>query len=156
MAKNRVNSLLVAENKRLFGILTARDILWIITKKPNIDLTKIRSIDVATKKIAAIKPSADISEALSKMRESNFRRLPVLSHSELIGVVTLKDILVVEPSLYSEVRDIIDSGKEEDRKLKTAGKQWPTEGLCENCGAFSELLNVEGRLLCPDCRDEIY
>ena len=101
MAKNRVNSLLVAENKRLFGILTARDILWIITKKPNIDLTKIRSIDVATKKIAVIKPSADISEALSKMRESNFRRLPVLSHSELIGVVTLKDILVVEPSLYS-------------------------------------------------------
>mgnify|MGYP001569741300 CR=1 FL=1 len=156
MAKNRVNSLLVAENKRLFGILTARDILWIITKKPNIDLTKIRSIDVATKKIAVIKPSADISEALSKMRESNFRRLPVLSHSELIGVVTLKDILVVEPSLYSEVRDIIDSVKEEDRKLKTAGKQWPTEGLCENCGAFSELLNVEGRLLCPDCRDEIY
>ena len=156
MARDRIDSLLVTEERRLLGILTARDVLWVISKNPKTDLAKIKSIDIATRKIAVIKPSADISEALNKMRESNFRRLPVLSHGELIGVVTLKDILAVEPTIYGEVRDLIDDIKEEDRKLKTAGRQWPLEGMCDNCGAFSELLNVNGRLLCTDCRDEIY
>ena len=61
MAKERVNSLVITEGRRLIGIITARDILWVLTKKQNVDLSKIRSIDVAARKLAVIKPSADIN-----------------------------------------------------------------------------------------------
>jgi CBS domain-containing protein len=156
MARERVNSLLVTNKERLVGILTARDILWAITKKTNADMKTIRGIDIATRKLAVIKPSADISQALEKMKASNFRRLPVISNGELLGVVTLKDILAVEPNLYYEMRNIMDDIREETNKIEKSGVPYPLEGLCENCGAFSNLLKVEGQLLCEDCRDELY
>ncbi len=156
MVKNRVNTLLVIEKNHLIGIITARDILWTITKKPNLNLKEIRAIDIATRKVAVIKPSADISQALRKMKAYNFRRLPVISKGELIGVITIKDILRIEPELYKEITDIMEI-KEEDRKIKDAvGTSYPAEGLCDNCGAFAPLLRVYDQLLCPDCREELY
>lgn len=155
MARERVDSLLITEGKRLIGILTSRDILWAITKKPGLDMKKIRGVDIATRKLAVIKPSADISQAIDKMRASNFRRLPVITNDELIGVVTLKDILAVEPHFYAEIRSLMDV-REEDRKLEQTELSPHIEGLCENCGALSDLLRVEGQMLCPDCREELY
>jgi len=155
MVKNRATSLLITEGTKLRGILTANDILWAITKKPRLNLKAVRVIDVATRKVAVIKPSADISQALRKMRSFNFRRLPVLSRGEVIGVVTIKDILRIEPSLYTETGEFADI-REEERKLKETNVAWPSEGLCESCGAFSELLKVYDQLLCIDCREELY
>ena len=157
MTKKRVNSIFITVNSsKLVGMLTARDILWALTKKPSLDLRKTKCIDFATRKLAVVKPSAEISQALEKMKALNFRRLPVLSKGELIGVVTLKDILAVEPKLYEEIKDSLEEVRESERKLKEAGREWPLEGICNNCGAFSELLKVEGLLLCPDCREELY
>lgn len=155
MTKERVNSILIVKEGRLLGILTARDILWTITKKPSVDLKSIRGIDIATRKVAVIKPSADIYQALKKMQAYNFRRLPVLSRGIVIGVVTLKDILAVEPSLYKESKDLLEI-KEGERKFKDVKANWPLEGFCDECGAFSDLLKVEGKLLCTDCREELY
>jgi CBS domain-containing protein len=156
MAKERINSILIVEGKILKGILTARDILWAVTKKPGLNLKKVKAMSIATRKLAVIKPSADIYQALKKMHDVNLRRLPVLSKGELIGVITSKDIIAVEPELYAETRGLMDEIKEIERKISETKAEWPLEGLCDNCGAFSELLKVEGTLLCPDCRDEIY
>jgi len=155
LVKNKVNSILVVQENKLKGILTSTDILVTVIKKHHISLKKIRAIEIATKKVAVIKPSADINQALAKMRTYNFRRLPVLSNGELIGVVTLKDILKVDPTLYTETGELAQI-REEEMKLKRANINWPLEGLCDNCGAFSELLKVDGVLLCEDCRDELY
>ena len=155
MVKNRVTSLIIKENMRLKGILTSTDILWAITKKPGLNLKEVNAIDVATRKVAVIKPSSDIGQALRKMKVYNFRRLPVLSKGEIIGVITLKDILRISPDLYSELGELGEI-REESRKLKQTEAKWPSEGLCENCGAFSELLKVYDQLLCPDCREELY
>ena len=157
MVKNRINSVLITENKKLIGILTARDILWTITKKPKAELDKIKAIDVATRKIAVIKPSADIGQAFHKMKKFGFRRLPVLIKGEVVGIVTLKDILRVDPTIYGEILKFIDV-KEEQQKLRKIADQdsWDSEGICDECEAFGQLLRVEGRPLCQDCRNELY
>src|SRR3989344_7536008 len=108
IVKNKINTLPLVHEKKLVGILNSRDILWAITKKPNLDLKKVRAIDIAIKKVAVIKPSADIYQAITKMRTLNFRTLPVLSKGEIIGVVTLKDILKIEPELYPQVGELAD------------------------------------------------
>ena len=156
MIKEGVNSLIIASQRKLLGILTSKDILKLLTKKPGVDLKKVRALDIAQKKVAVIKPSADVEQALAKMKALNFRRLPVLSRGELIGVLTLKDILAFEPGIYSEVKSLLDDIREEERKSQESNVEWPLEGICENCGAFAELLKVEGQLLCPDCRDEMH
>lgn len=156
MIRENLDSLLIIHSRRLLGILTSKDILRLITKKPESDLKKVMALAIAERKLAVIKPSADIDQALTKMKSLGFRRLPVLSRGEIIGVVTLKDILAVEPGIYTEVKGLLDDIREEERKVQESGVEWPLEGICENCGAFSELLKVEGQLLCPDCRDEIH
>lgn len=155
MSKENVNSLPIVSESRLVGILTSGDILRVLTKNPSTDLRKIKAIKIATKKLAVISPAADISQAIQKMRSLNYRRLPVMSQGELLGVVTLKDILSVEPNLYSETNHLIDEIKEFDRKTKETNSDWNLQGLCDNCGAFSDLLKVEDQLLCQDCREEL-
>ena len=155
LVKDRVNSLLITKDKKLIGIITARDILWTITKKPNVNLKDINVMEIATRKVAVIKPSADIYAALQKMKALNFRRLPVISLGNVIGMITLKDILRVDPSLYQQSLELVRI-KEEEEKLRKTNISWPIEGFCENCGAFAELLKVDDKLLCPDCREELY
>lgn len=155
LVKNRIGSLLVTLDSRLLGIITERDILWTITKKPGLDLKKLKAIEIATKKVAVIKPSADINQAIEKMKALNFKRLPVLARGKVIGMLTLKDILRIEPSLYNEITELHNI-REEESKLSRANVSWPVEGFCESCGTFSELLKVEGKFLCLDCRDELY
>ena len=157
IVSQRVNNLLVTEGKKLVGIITARDILWTITKKSNIDLKSLTAIDVASKKVAVIKPSADVDQAVDKMKKLGFRRLPVLSKGILVGIVTLKDILKIDPTIYRETGELTKI-REEAEKLKklSDSDEWDTEGLCEECDAFSSLLKVEGRLLCQDCRNELF
>lgn len=152
--RKRVGSLIVVQNKHLIGILTERDILWTLIKNPKINLKEVKAVDIATKKVAVIKPSADITQAFQKMKNYNLKRLPVMSKGEVVGLLTLKDILRIEPELYQKAGELITI-REESEKLK--GLTLPhehTEGLCENCGAFAELLKIENKLLCTDCREE--
>jgi signal-transduction protein with cAMP-binding, CBS, and nucleotidyltransferase domain len=153
MVKHRVGSVLITEDSKLLGILTERDLFKSILKKSN--LTKTRAIDIAVKKVAVIKPSATLAQAFQKMRELNFKRLPVISNNQVIGLLTIKDVLKVDPSLYSETGELHEI-REAENKLTRANIAWPLEGFCENCGTFTELLKVEGKLLCPDCREELY
>jgi len=157
MVKQRVNSLLIIEEKKLKGILTARDLLWTITKKPNLDLRELKAIDIASKKLAVIKPSADIGQALNKMRNHGFRRLPVMSKGKLLGIITLKDLFRVDPNILSQAGEL-EIIREEAEKLKKLAQpeEWDAEGLCVECNTFAPLLRVENRLLCPDCREELY
>jgi CBS domain-containing protein len=155
MIQNRVNSLLVTSGKKLLGIITSRDILWAMTKKAKLSLKDLNVMQIATKKVAVIKPSADIGQALHKMKQYGFRRLPVLTKGDVVGMITLKDILKVSPDLYSELGQLAEI-KEESTKLLKLKDHSESEGLCENCDSFSSLLKVDGKMLCLDCRDELY
>jgi len=159
LVKNKIKSLLVSKDHSLLGILTARDVLWAVIKKPGVNLKDLKVTDIATRKIAVIKPSADVGQALHKMKQFGFRRLPVLSKGRLVGIVTLKDILKIDPNLYEQLGELVEI-REESHKLKRIAEledgSLEFEGLCGECGAFSELLRVEGVLLCRDCRDEMY
>lgn len=153
--KKKVTSLLVTEKSRLIGIITERNILWTLTKNPQANLEKIRAIDVATRKLAVIKPSADLVQAFKKMKHYKFRRLPVMSKGKVVGLLTLKDILTIEPSFYTESTDLFEI-REQNLKLRRAQASSSREGICNECGSSSELLKVEGRYLCADCRDLLY
>lgn len=155
LVKNKVNTLPLVHNRKLVGILTARDILWALTKKSSLDLKKVKAMDIGQKKVAVIKPSDDIMQAIAKMRSYNFRALPVIAKGNIIGVITLKDILRIQPELYSAIGELAEI-KEEERKLSDANVEWPLEGLCDNCGAFGDLLKVYDHLLCYDCREELF
>ncbi len=160
LIKNRVGSLILKDKEKLRGLLTERDIIWAMTKKPVEELDKIKAKDLAKKKVTTIKPSADLYDALQKMKKSKYRWLPVVVGGGVIGFLTLKDILRVEPSLF----EIAHSQgafqiREEDEKLRRKANRregrrgWLREGVCEECGNFNLLYLQDGRVICEECKE---
>ena len=156
MVKNRVNSLVIVDKEKLVGLISQRDILWALVKKSNIDLEKIKAIDISPKKIAVIGPNNNIKEAIEKMNRLRFERLPVVHKNKLVGFITARDILNVHPEVYPEIEEFAKI-REESEKLKRIKKAEGNgrEGICEECGHEGILFRIDGRLICESCRDDI-
>jgi len=156
MVKKRVGSLVLVEDSVLRGILTEKDIMWALSKKgQRKELVKVKAIDICTKKITTIRPSADVYDAIKLMKKAKFRRLPVVVKKKIIGLLTLKDILRIEPELFELVKANY-SIKEEAEKLKRKkSKETFEEGICGECGNIDILYNVDGQLICESCRDSM-
>lgn len=167
MIKSKVGSLVIKEDHHLKGILTEGDIIRAIANGKNLSTTKAK--DIMTTSVVTIKPEKDMYEALVLMKKKKVRWLPVVVKDDIIGMLTIKDILRIEPSLFDsfvETTEIKEEaaklraariGREEakERAAMSAGVTWIKEGDCEECGAYGILYNVDGRLLCEDCRNEL-
>jgi len=153
MVKKRVGSLILEEKSQLKGIITEGDIIWALTRKSRKELSRIKASEIAPKKLITIKPSADLYDALQKMKKTKCRWLPVAVNKNVIGFLTIKDILRIEPSLFETASEIMQI-KEESEKLKRvkAGESF-REGLCEECGEFGLLYKIDNRTICEACRD---
>lgn len=153
MIKKRVGSLVVIDKEELKGLITERDIIWAMVKRSS-GWNKILVKDVAKRKVHTINPSTDLFIALQKMKNTGYRWLPVTVKKGVIGLLTLKDILRVEPSLFETAQEILQI-KEETSKLKRlqqikSGKM--IEGVCDECGSTDILHSVDGRLVCEGCK----
>ena len=155
MVKKKVGSLLLTDKKKLVGFLSTKDILWALVKKSKQDLSKIRAIEISPKKIATIKPNSTIREAIEKMKKLKFERLPVIFEGNLVGMITIRDILNFHPEYYPELEEF-GQIREETRKLKRLKKaQIKREGICEECGKYDLLYFTNGNLVCEECREKM-
>ena len=53
-----------------------------------------------TTKLVTIEPKADIFDAMMLMRDAEVRHLPVVENKKILGFLTMKDILKIEPQLF--------------------------------------------------------
>ncbi len=97
MLDKDVGSLVVKKNGKFEGIITEKDIVLSMVEG------KKKIIREVAKKEITISPCKDTYNALEKMAEKKIRRLPVVSDGKILGLLTLKDILEVEPSLLELV-----------------------------------------------------
>ncbi|RLG10913.1 hypothetical protein DRN73_06695 [Candidatus Pacearchaeota archaeon] len=154
MIKKRIGSLLLVYKKRLVGIISRRDILWALIKKSKEDLSTIKAIDISPKKIATIKPTKTIEEALRKIKKLKLSRLPVIQNKELVGLITIKDILNFHPEIYPEMSECFKI-EEEGEKLKRLRKRKIIDGICEECGERDLLTEFNGMYICESCRNSL-
>jgi CBS domain containing-hemolysin-like protein len=154
MIKNRVNSLILADKKTMKGFIATRDILWALLKKSKAELSKIEAIEISPKKIITIKPTATVEEAIKKMKKSKFHRLPVTENGELLGIITISDVLSFYPQASSELSEL-DFIREESKKIKrvqqASGREIVKDGICEECGERGPLYRENGMLVCASC-----
>lgn len=150
MIKKRVGSLIIKEGDNLWGILTEKDIIWAIVKKSVKDLRKISAKDIAKRKVITIKPSSDAMEALNKMKSEKIRRLPVTENGKVIGMLTLNDILKIEPGLFELFAENFKV-KEETEKLRSVSSANRKQGICQDCGKTDILYDCGGESICISC-----
>lgn len=114
MSKEHVGSLLVKEDDKIIGIMTEKDIV----KKAVAELgnpAKKKVKDIMAEDLVTVNPQEDIFEALRIMRDYDFRHLPVMNDGTFVGLVTMKDILKIEPDLYEILVEKIEL-REAERK----------------------------------------
>ncbi len=113
MLDKHVGSLLVKEGENLLGFLTERDLVRLISMGVDPNTTKVRQI--MTTKIVTISPEKDIYEAILLMNKENVRRLPVMVNEKIIGLITLRDVLTIQPTLFELILDRVSIS--ESRKI---------------------------------------
>ncbi len=151
MKNSKVSSLVVKENDLLKGYITD-DVLIREVIADGLDVDSTTAKQVMTVKVATIEPKKDLYEALMLMRDNETRQLPVVdaeNGDKLVGLLTLKDILKIQPQLFELLVDRIVL-REEEQKLTSS--HYPLEGTCDNCGQyFPKLYEIDGDFLCTKC-----
>ena len=108
-------------------------------------------LDLMEKNLVTITPEKDLFEAIRVMRDHNIRHLPVMYKGKFLGLVTMKDILKLEPDLFDLLVKKFEV-REERKILQTETE----EGVCELCGEYAkEITNIDGITVCPNCEDEL-
>jgi signal-transduction protein with cAMP-binding, CBS, and nucleotidyltransferase domain len=146
MSEKHVGTVVVKHWNSL-GILTEQDIVRkAVANGVNVN-EKVK--DFMETKLITISPAMDIYHALIKMRDNNIRHLPVVENNEMVGLLTIKDILKIEPQLFDLIVEKFEL-REESRKIPN--RIIPTEGICQACGEYSEKVNeTNGLILCENC-----
>jgi len=115
MAKNHVGTLIVKKNKRLAGLLTEKDIVRKVIAE-GLDPAKILAGEMMETRFPKVRPEQDIYDAIKIMRDNNVRHLPVMDGRKMVGFLTGKDILKIQPQLFEVLADKIEL-REWERKI---------------------------------------
>lgn len=103
MSARNIGALMVIEDGILAGIISERDFVYRIAQTRSIDLeTPIR--EYMTSKVITVTPSDTIEECMQIMVNRRIRHLPVLDAGELVGLVSIGDLV---KGIISEQSDTI-------------------------------------------------
>ncbi len=155
MLDNKVGSVIVVDKTgNPIGIVTERDLVIRVLAK-NLATAGAKAKDFMTKPLATVDPDKTVTEAARFMSKKDIRRLGVLYKGKLVGIVSDKDILDVMPELIEIIQERTriegTPGPEAEEEEES-----PLSGYCDRCGLYNEnLLQVNGKYLCEDCRIEV-
>lgn len=146
MRKRKIGSLPIVYKNKILGIVTDEDLVRkALAEKLNPETTQVRKI--MTKKVVTIAPEEDIYDALLKMNKYGLNHLPVTSKNQIIGLLTWRDILKLEPELFDLYIEKL--------QIKKYPKWRGNRGQCDICDEFTILEEVNGQLLCDKCQEEL-
>ncbi|MCK5449809.1 CBS domain-containing protein [Candidatus Pacearchaeota archaeon] len=151
MVKKRVGSVVIREEQKLKGILTKKDIIWAVVKKSKEDLKSILAKDLMKRKVVTIKPGADISDAMERFKKKKIRRLPVVENGKLIGMLTLKDVLKIDPGLFQLIAETMKIREETSKLNRSSINAQRKQGVCEECGEYDLIYQDEAQWICDNC-----
>ena len=95
MAAKRVGSVAVMEGNRLVGIFTERDVMNRVVAEEK-DPATLPISDVMTSDLIITGPDKTIMSATKNMKQSNIRHLPVVDGTDVLGIISLRDLMMVD------------------------------------------------------------
>jgi len=106
MAEKDVGALPVLDGKKLSGIFSERDFARLCAEEgcpPKKLDTPVQ--DVMTKKLFTVTPATTIEECMQLMTEKHIRHLPVMEKNQMVGLVSIGDVV---KAIISSQKGLID------------------------------------------------
>jgi CBS domain-containing protein len=92
LAEKNIGALLVLEEGELVGILSERDYARKVALHGK-TATEMPVREIMTERVIAVRPRNTVEEAMALMTEKHFRHLPVVEEDEIIGVISIGDLV---------------------------------------------------------------
>jgi CBS domain-containing protein len=92
----QIGALPVYEERRLIGIVTERDLTAALAE--GADPATTRVVEYMTEQPVTVAPDDDLEVAARRMAELGVRHLPVVDGNRLVGVLSMRDLLVAPPA----------------------------------------------------------
>ncbi len=105
MQQHNVGSIPVCDKGNVVGMVTDRDIVVrniAIGKNPQ----QTPVSDIMTTGITSVSPDMEMSQVTKMMSDSQIRRVPVVDHNNLVGIVALGDV-ATDAKFDTEVADTL-------------------------------------------------
>ena len=116
MSERKVGSLLITEGKNLLGVIKERDIVRsVVLENKNAEKELVKDFMITD--VITTTPNEDIYDAIVTMRDMDIRMLPVMHNGELTGLLTAKDILKVQPSLFDLLAEKLILREEDEKPI---------------------------------------
>jgi CBS domain-containing protein len=93
MVERNIGAVPVVHNGKLIGIFTERDLMRRVVAEAR-DPRATAVVEVMTDDPLVIAPDENLEGCMALMRRHGFRHLPVCRDGELLGIVSLRDILL--------------------------------------------------------------
>lgn len=104
MSERNVGAVPVLRDGELVGIFSERDIMNRVVAA-GVDPQKTRVSEVMSRDIHAVAPDETLESCMVLMKMHSVRHLPIVENNKLIGIVSLRDILLHEVTeMDGEVR----------------------------------------------------
>jgi CBS domain-containing protein len=174
MHEDGVGCVVVLRGSDLVGIMTESDVLSLLADERDPAETKVS--EIMSEPVVSVDADRSLSDAAATMSREDIRRLAITNDGELAGVLSERDVISASASLSSvpQFRDepAGEMGGEPLRDESLGGEpvggeaagtvaetnddryEYSDRSICETCGTLSrELANVNGQLICTDCRE---
>ena len=105
MLHNGVGSVIVMNDGTPAGIVTEMDALRVgyATNRP---FEKVPVQKVMSRPLVTIEPIKTVRTAIGRMHKEGVKKLPVVSGFDLVGIVTMSDIILNHGELLNEARSL--------------------------------------------------
>ena len=106
MTEHHIGALLVKEGEKIVGIYTERDYLYKGENEGRVAKdTKIK--DVMSVRMITVTKDTTADQCVELMKQYNIRHLPVVEHDQLVGLVSMRDVIAAAfENKESEIRGL--------------------------------------------------
>lgn len=134
------------------GVLTAEGILDHLLEGGDVESTPVS--EVMNTDPPTVGPETTIGEATRHLVGTGVSHVLVANGAEVIGVLDARDLATAKQSEQGgSSPEPVQSATSAETRDTAVEDGYSNQSICEGCGSFSQnLLDVDGQLLCPDCR----
>ncbi len=116
MKKYNISSIVVCQENEVKGLITVDDIVQrVVANNEHLETTKAKQI--MTTDVIFVSPHKSVEEVIEVLNSNSISQVPVMQGKKLMGFVTMKDILRLEPALFELFTKRLEDDEAERRRF---------------------------------------